>query len=135
MTSPAPPVTGVPLFHRFPMLRIDRVLHVVPGKEATAQVAVASDDAMVRDAAHYPAVLLLEAMAQVAALFAEGPARAESGSLAGLSDVTFGAPVPVGSRLEVTTRLVGSFGRLWRTEGVVMADGREVARGHFTIAL
>ena len=117
------------------MLRVDRVLRVEPGTLATAVVSVSGADVLVRDVPCYPAVLLIEAMAQVAALFAEGEGRASSGTLAGLNDFEFGDPVPLGQRVIVTTEHVGAFGRLVRTRGRAEVDGRLCASGEITIAL
>lgn len=123
------------LFHRFPMMRIDRVLAVDPGTSARALVAVSGSDAMLRGFPFYPPALLVEAIAQVAALYAEEEERTQSGFLAALSGFAFGEPVPWGSVLEVSSRYAGRFGRLVRAAGEAKVAGRLAASGEITIAL
>ncbi|MFN7975329.1 MAG: beta-hydroxyacyl-ACP dehydratase [Acidobacteriota bacterium] len=123
------------LFHRYPMLRIDRVLAVVPGRSATAVFVPSGNDALVRSGPFYPAMLLVEAMAQTAAIFGEGAGRTESGTLASFHDVTFGDPVRVGVPVTVTSSFVGGFGKLLRMHGRAEATGQVAAEGDITIAL
>lgn len=123
------------LFHRFPMMRVDRVLRVDPGKSATALVAISGNDALIRGFPVCPPGLLVEAIAQVAALYAEGDQRSESGTLAALTDFTFGDPVPWGALLEVSSRHAGRFGRLVRAAGEARVGDRVAASGEITIAL
>jgi len=127
-------VTGK-LFHRFPMLRIDRVLRVEPGASATALVALSGNDAMLRGAPFCPPSLLVETIAQVAALYAEEEERRQSGFLAALTGFAFGDPVPWGSVLEVSSRHAGRFGRLVRAAGEARVGDRLACRGEITIAL
>lgn len=124
---------GLP--HRFPMMRIDRVLRVERGRSATALVAVSGNDALLRGFPVCPPGLLVEAIAQVAALYAEEEPQGQSGILAALTDFSFGDPVPWGSLLEVTSRHAGKFGRLVRASGEARLLDRVAASGEITIAL
>ena len=123
------------LFHRYPMLRLDRVLAVNPGQSARARVGPSANDVLTRSLPFYPAVMLIEAMAQVTALYAEGEGRSQSGTLAGLTDFEFREPVAFGRPVEVWSEHVGTWGRLVRTRAGVDVDGSTAAQGEITIAL
>ncbi|GAB1643581.1 beta-hydroxyacyl-ACP dehydratase [Krasilnikovia sp. MM14-A1259] len=102
--------------HRYPMLLVDRIVALEPGRRVTALKAVTvnepwyralPDDA--RDEDHdYPPVLLVESWCQAAAVLASGD-RADPGGLPLVAQVTgvgFGAPVRPGDVLEHRARVV-----------------------------
>lgn len=121
MTVPGPSK----LFHRFPFVLTDRSLDArANGSSACRLLSI--DDSLGEGGvlgSTYAQSLLVEAMAQTAALFAEGSERRQSGMLAGLRRVRFGRPPRVGERLLVDAELVQTFGDLVR----VAARVREVA--------
>jgi 3-hydroxymyristoyl/3-hydroxydecanoyl-(acyl carrier protein) dehydratase len=79
--------------------------------------------------------LLVEAMAQTAALFAEQSSPSESGLLAGLSRIRFGRAPRTGDSLMVEARLMQRFGDLMRVGGRVTEAGECLAEGEILISL
>ena len=124
------------LFHRFPFVLVDLPVEVRPGASATLRLA-SIDDALHEGAlgTTYAQSLLIEAMAQAAALFAEEGERPESGMLVGLRGVTFGRPPRVGDRLEVSASFVHRFGHIVRVAGRVCGSGETLAEGEILLSL
>jgi 3-hydroxyacyl-[acyl-carrier-protein] dehydratase len=98
--------------HRFPIILVDRVLELEPGKRITAiKNVTANEPVFTGHFPHYPVmpgVLILEAMAQAAAIlsFVSAGHKAQSDSLyyfAGIDKARFKRPVVPGDqmRLEV----------------------------------
>src|SRR5712691_698365 len=108
------------LFHRFPFVLFDGPLRVEPGSSAASRL-LSLDDALQEGGAGttFAQSLLVEAMAQTAALFAEESGRRRSGMLVGLTRVRFGRPPRPGDRLLVEARFVQKFGELVRVAGRV----------------
>lgn len=116
--------------HRYPMLMVDRVLELEPGKRAVGLKNVTVNEPAFTG--HYPGrpifpgVLIIEAMAQVggiALLPQDGAAGADDRVplLTGVDKVRFRRPVVPGDtlRIEVTTlRLRGSIGKVAATATV-----------------
>ena len=126
------------LFHRFPFVLVDRPVEVRPGAAATLRLA-SIDDALLEGAqgTTYAQSLLIEAMAQAAALFAEEEegGRRESGMLVGFRGLTFGRPPRIGDRLEVSASFVQRFGRIVRVAGRVSGSGETLAEGEILLSL
>lgn len=124
------------LFHRFPFVLSDRCLEA-RHDAATASRLVSIDDALLEGGAgpSLSQALLVEAMAQTAALFAEEEGRRRSGMLVGLRGVSFGRPPRPGDRLVVEARLVQRYGGLVRVAGRVTESGEEIAAGEIVISL
>lgn len=123
MASPGPSK----LFHRFPFVLTDRGLDTkVDGASACRLLSI--DDALGEGALSSTAgqSLLLEAMAQTAAYFAEDAGRTQSGMLVGLTRVQFGRPPRTGERLLVEARLVQKFGDLVRVAARVTVTSGQV---------
>ncbi len=116
------------------MLRVDRILEVTQGEMASARVMITANDGLAAGRP-LPGVILIEAMAQVAALFAEEDEAKESGVLAAFSGVRFHEPPRVGDLLLVRSRLVAEFGRLRRISGEAHRGDRLLASGEITIAI
>ena len=131
---PAEPQTK--LFHRFPFVLVDRPGEVRPGASTSLRL-LSIDDALHEGCAGttFSQSLLIEAMAQAAALFAEEGERRESGMLVGLRDVKFGRPPHTGDRLEVEARFVQRFGNLVRIAGRVTESGEMLAEGEILLSL
>lgn len=99
--------------HRYPMLLVDRVLEMVPGKSVVAIKNVSINEPFFEG--HFPhmpvmpGVLIIEAMAQAAALFSftneNGGLNADSGKtayyLAGVDGARFRRPVVPGDQLRL----------------------------------
>ena len=124
------------LFHRFPFVLFDRCEETGAGASRSSRL-VSIDDALLEGAESETLgrSLLVEAMAQTAALFAEEGRRASSGLLVGVKRVLLlRAPRP-GERLLVEAKLVQRFGDLVRIEGRVSGAGEDLASGEILISL
>ena len=132
--------------HRYPMLLIDRVLEMVPGKSIVAIKNVSMNEPFFQG--HFPhhpvmpGVLIIEAMAQAAALFSfEGDSSVNPADqkttyyLVGVDGARFRRPVVPGDQL----RLEVSADRLSRTmckySACATVDGLEVASAKLMCAI
>lgn len=95
--------------HRYPMLLIDRVTEIIPRQKIIAIKNISTNDPFVTIGQHMPATLIVEAMAQSAALFSfadEGvESRPEQGKAVyyflGIDDARFLNPVVPGDQLRI----------------------------------
>ncbi|MDX3893116.1 3-hydroxyacyl-ACP dehydratase FabZ [Pusillimonas sp.] len=132
--------------HRYPMLLIDRVLEMEPGKSIVAIKNVSMNEPFFEG--HFPhhpvmpGVLIIEAMAQAAALFSfEGDSTVNPADrkiayyLVGVDGARFRRPVVPGDQL----RLEVSADRLSRTmckyTACATVDGQEVAAAKLMCAI
>lgn len=124
------------LFHRFPFVLVDRPVDVRPGASASLRL-LSIDDALNEGGAGttFSQSLLIEAMAQAAALFKDEGEPHESGMLVGFRDVKFGRPPRIGDRLEVQASFVQRFGDLVRIAGRVTESGEMLAEGEILLSL
>lgn len=123
--------------HRYPFLLIDRVLAYEPGKsiEALKNVTI-NEPFFVGHFPHHPVmpgVLIIEAMAQAAAIlsFVTMGAKADNKSIyyfVGIDNARFKRPVTAGDSLRITVNLtrhvrgIWKFSALARVEDVVAAE-------------
>ncbi|EHP84970.1 Beta-hydroxyacyl-(acyl-carrier-protein) dehydratase FabA/FabZ [Geobacter metallireducens RCH3] len=114
--------------HRRPFLLLDRIVALQPGETATAAISVTGGTR------HFPDVLLIEAMAQLGGI-AAGHEEGEGGFLAAIDRATFIGSASAGDLLEVTVRVIKSFGRLHLLEGEVSVEGRVLATAGFTLGM
>jgi 3-hydroxyacyl-[acyl-carrier-protein] dehydratase len=123
------------LFHRFPFVLFDRGTQIEPGASRAERV-LSLDDALQEGhaGATFGQSLMVEAMAQTAALFADQEGRQHSGMLVGLRRIRFGRPPRPGDRLSIEARFVQRFGALVRIEGRVMESGECLAEGEILIS-
>ncbi len=132
--------------HRYPMLLVDRVLEMVPGKSIVAIKNVSMNEPFFTG--HFPhhpvmpGVLIIEAMAQAAALFSfEGndevnPANSKIAYyLVGVDGARFRRPVVPGDqlRLEVTADRISRTMCKYTARATV--DGQEVAEAKLMCAI
>jgi len=124
------------LFHRFPFVLVDRPGEVRPGASVALRL-LSIDEALHEGLAGttYAQSLLIEAMAQAAALFAEEGERLESGMLVGFRGLTFGRPPRIGDRLDVSASFVQRFGEIVRVAGRVTVSGETLAEGEILLSL
>ena len=128
--------------HRYPFLLVDRVVECVPGESIIAYKNVSINEAFFQG--HFPGlplmpgVLVLEALAQAAALAAatgmENP-EDKMYLFTGLEGVRFRAPVRPGDRLELRCAVLRRKMRLCKVEGKAYVDGKLVAEAELTAAL
>lgn len=122
--------------HRYPFLLVDRVLSLDPGKDIVALKNVTINEPFFPG--HYPhhpvmpGVLIIEAMAQVAALlvFKSGDAKPEGKSVyyfAGIDAARFKRPVIPGDQLTIKVTLLRSMRGLFKFKAVAEVDGQLAA--------
>ncbi|MCC7225282.1 MAG: 3-hydroxyacyl-ACP dehydratase FabZ [Burkholderiaceae bacterium] len=132
--------------HRYPMLLVDRVLDIVPGKTITAIKNVSFNEPFFTG--HFPhhpvmpGVLILEAMAQTAAIMSfigETGLKQDGEELlyyfVGVDEARFRRPVVPGDqlRMEVVAERISRSMCKYQTHASV--DGQEVARAKLMCAI
>lgn len=109
--------------HRYPFLLVDRVLSCEPGKEITALKNVTVNEPFfVGHFPHYkvmPGVLIVEAMAQAAAIlsFKTVGTKGDANSVyyfVGIDNARFKKPVTPGDQLIMTVRLQRQVRGIWK---------------------
>jgi 3-hydroxyacyl-[acyl-carrier-protein] dehydratase len=124
--------------HRPPFLLVDRVVEHEQGKRLVAWKSVTMNEPYF--AGHFPGhpvmpgVLILEALAQAAALLAildlpPEQVKAKVTYLMGIDNARFRRPVVPGDRLELEVKVVKHKGAVWKIQGVASVDGQAVAEG------
>ena len=112
--------------HRYPMLLVDRVLECEPGKRILALKNVSINEPFF--AGHFPhhpvmpGVLIIEAMAQAAAIlsFRTMDARPDDKSVyyfVGIDEARFKRPVEPGDQLLLEVRIERSLWGVWKFRG------------------
>ena len=125
--------------HRYPFLMIDRVVDIVPGVKATGVKNVTINEPFF--AGHFPerpvmpGVLIIEAMAQTAAVFVVHTLGPESeGKLVYFMSVDgarFRKPVEPGDQLHVEVTKQRSRGNVWKFTGKANVHGNLVAEATY----
>ncbi len=122
--------------HRYPFLLVDRVLSVEPGKDIVALKNVTINEPFFPG--HYPhhpvmpGVLIIEAMAQVAALlsFKSMGSKPDDKSVyyfAGIDGARFKRPVVPGDQLRLEVEIVRIARSIWKYAGKATVDGQVAA--------
>ena len=125
--------------HRYPFLMIDRVVDIVPGVKATGVKNVTINEPFF--AGHFPerpvmpGVLIIEAMAQTAAVFVVHTLGPKSeGKLVYFMSVDgarFRKPVEPGDCLRVEVTKMRSRGNVWKFRGEAKVDDQLVAEATY----
>lgn len=125
--------------HRYPFLMIDRVLEVVPDRRAIALKNVSINEAHFQG--HFesdkvmPGVLLIEAMAQTAAVLVVHTLGPESeGKLVyfmSIDSARFRKPVVPGDSVRVEVEKVHNRGNVWKFGGKAVVEGAVVAEATY----
>ena len=126
--------------HRYPFLMIDRVVDFVPDKSATGIKNVSINEQYFSghfpDRPVFPGVLIIEAMAQTAAVFVVrtlGPDY--EGRLVyfmSVENARFRKPVRPGDQLHVKVQKLQNRRNVWKFEGTAMVDGEVAAEATYT---
>ena len=114
--------------HRYPFLMLDRVLEQQPGISARARYRTSAS------LQAFPQTLLVEAVAQLSGIAAMEQ-KGEGGFLATVDKACFGRVPQLGDTLEVSARIIKSFGRLRLVEGQVMVEGEELLSVTLTLGI
>lgn len=114
--------------HRYPFLMIDRVTEIMVGESAVGEKAVTVSEPHFQG--HFPqrpimpGVLIVEAMAQSAAILAIGIVGPRSlFMLTGLDKVRFRRRVIPGDQLRIEVRLLKHHHPLWKMHAEARVDG------------
>jgi 3-hydroxyacyl-[acyl-carrier-protein] dehydratase len=129
--------------HRYPFLLVDRVISIEPLRKLVAIKSVTVNEPFF--AGHFPGhpvmpgVLILEALAQAAALLAKASMGDEPGDkvtyLMGIDNARFRRPVIPGDRIELHVEVVKHKGAVWKEKGVAYVDGEVAAEAEFMAML
>jgi len=147
--KPGPPLLDVEavmrlLPHRPPFLLVDRVVALEPGKRIVAWKSVTMNEPFF--VGHFPSkpvmpgVLVLEALAQAAALLAVKSMDPVAGAakltyLMGIDGARFRRPVVPGDRLELVVEITRAKGSVWKERGEARVDGELAAEAEFMAML
>jgi 3-hydroxyacyl-[acyl-carrier-protein] dehydratase len=146
MTNPAS-VSGVDILrimkmipHRYPMLLIDRVEDIIPGVSAKGIKAVTINEQFFQghfpDRPIMPGVLLVEALAQTAAVHTIAPlGTSAEGKLVyfmSIDEAKFRKPVEPGCLIELYVTCVKNRGAICKYSGQVKSNGVLMAEANFT---
>jgi 3-hydroxyacyl-[acyl-carrier-protein] dehydratase len=125
--------------HRYPMLMVDRVVDMRLDHSAIGIKNVSINEPFFQG--HFPTepvmpgVLIVEAMAQTAAVLVVATFGAESeGKLVyfmSIDGVRFRRPVLPGDRLELHVKKIQSRGNVWKFDGKGIVDGKVAAEATF----
>jgi 3-hydroxyacyl-[acyl-carrier-protein] dehydratase len=129
---------------RYPMLMIDRIKDIEPGKRIVALKNVSANEPYFEG--HFPGrpimpgVLILEAMAQAAGILAfrtrnQKPSENVVYYYAGIDGARFKRPVVPGDQLEIEVLIVASKRNLWKFGCTARVDGGVVAEAEILCTL
>ena len=130
--------------HRYPFLLVDRVLEVVPGERITALKNVSMNEPFFPG--HYPhhpvmpGVLVVEAMAQTAAILSfktmgTKPDGVSVYYFVGIDNARFKKPVGPGDQLVIDVKLQGNKRGIWKFSATAKVDGRVAAEADLICAV
>ena len=120
------------LSHRAPFRLVDRLASRT-ATTATAIRQVTANDPLLGD--ELPATLVVEALAQTAALMNDGTVGAHRGFLVALRGVRFESSVHAGDTLSLHTERTATLGGLHRVTGRAHVGERLVASGEMTFSI
>lgn len=127
--------------HRYPMLLVDRMLEIEPGKRGVGIKNVSANEWFFEG--HFPGnkvmpgVLIVEAMAQVAAvsLLHGMEAGGKTPMFGGIEDMRFRKPVVPGDQLRMEFTLEKLRGPVGKGHVKATVDGKVAAEGNIMFAL
>lgn len=119
--------------HRYPFLLVDRIIEMDPGKKIVGLKNVTMNEPFFPG--HFPGhpvmpgVLIVEAMAQVAAILAYSSAEENKGKVTyfvGIDKTKFRKPVVPGDQLRLELEVIGCRRGIWSFAGKAYVDGKLV---------
>lgn len=122
--------------HRFPLLLVDRVTELEPGKSIKAYKNVTIGEPIFQGhfPGHpiYPGVMILEGMAQAGGVLAFKSASDDDFSnkvvyFMSIDGAKFRSPVRPGDRLEYVLEVIKHKGAVWVLDGKAFIDGKLVS--------
>jgi 3-hydroxyacyl-[acyl-carrier-protein] dehydratase len=126
--------------HRYPILLVDRVIELDSGKSAVAIKNVTMNEPQFQghfpDHPVMPGVLIIEAMAQTAAVVCvESMGEATEGKIVyfmTIDNARFRKPVTPGDTMHIHVEKTQSRGAVWKFEGKAFVDGKICAEAKFS---
>ena len=125
--------------HRYPFLMIDKVVDIVPGQSATGIKCVTVSEPHFQG--HFPSlpimpgVLIIEAMAQTAAVLVVHSTGIEAmGKVVyfmSIENARFRKPVRPGDVVHLDVETMRHRGNVWKMSGTAKVEGRIVAEATF----
>jgi 3-hydroxyacyl-[acyl-carrier-protein] dehydratase len=122
--------------HRYPFLLVDRVLELEPGVRAVGIKNVTMNEQFFTG--HFPGnpimpgVLIIEAMAQVAAILAfKSGLPGTAVYFMSIDKVKFRKPVVPGDQLRFEVKAIQSRGQIWKCSGEAFVDGKLATEAEF----
>jgi 3-hydroxyacyl-[acyl-carrier-protein] dehydratase len=127
--------------HRYPMLMVDRVVEMVPDQSALGIKNVSINEP--HFVGHFPArpimpgVMIVEAMAQTAAVLVAYSERELQGSgklvyFLAIDNARFRKPVVPGDSMRIHVVRTQRRGNVWKFDGKCMVDDKVVAEANFS---
>jgi len=129
--------------HRYPMLLVDRIVELVPGKYVKGYKNITGNEDVFNghfpQQAIFPGVMICEAMAQVAGVlgFVTTGNKAEDGYLllfAGLDNVRFKRQVIPGDRLDMEVDFIAGKRGIYKVKCKASVDGELVCNADLMFA-
>lgn len=125
--------------HRYPMLMIDRVENIVRGKSAVGIKCITNNEPIFQghfpNQAIFPGVLIIEAMAQTAAVSVIDSLQKKSAGdivyFMSIENARFRKPVTPGVRLELHVRNLQNRRNVWKYEGIAKVGETVYAEATF----
>lgn len=127
--------------HRYPFLLVDRVLEITPRESITALKNVTMNEPFFQghfpDFPVMPGVLIIEALAQTAALLTFAEERQENAVyyFAGIDNARFKKPVLPGDQIIMTAKLERERAGIYKFQVKATVDGELAAEANITCAV
>jgi 3-hydroxyacyl-[acyl-carrier-protein] dehydratase len=126
--------------HRYPILLVDRILEYVPGESAVGLKNVSINEPHFQghfpDFPVMPGVLIVEAMAQTAAILVVDTlgkkAEGKTVYFMSIDDARFRKPVVPGDCMHIHVKKIHSRANVWKFEGRALVDGALCAEATFS---
>lgn len=123
--------------HRYPFLLVDRIIEFKQGESAVGIKNVTMNEEFFTG--HFPGnpvmpgVLIIEALAQTAAVFSfKSGVTGKAVYFMSIDKVKFRKPVVPGDQLRLETKLLQTRGNVFKFEGKALVDGKVAAEAEFT---
>lgn len=123
--------------HRYPFLLVDRIIEFKEGENAVGIKNVTMNEEFFTG--HFPGnpvmpgVLIVEALAQTAAVFSfKSGVKGKAVYFMSIDKVKFRKPVLPGDQLRLEVKLLQTRGNVYKFEGKAVVDGKVAAEAEFT---
>ena len=124
--------------HRYPFLLVDRITEIVPATKAVGIKNVTMNEEFFKghfpDQPIMPGVLIIEALAQVAAIlaFKTGGDAGKAVYFMSIERAKFRKPVVPGDQLRLDVSILQHRGSVWKFSGNALVENKIAAEAEFT---